>query len=182
MCGSVYLPILGIHHYAPNTFSALLNLPNRQILVNTICESQFSWLLVNLCKNVRECWQIFSTFSQRMDVCAVLALHVILDQHSQLSKLCQFFWREFAMTCRWQFWLFVVQYIVCMGLLDHIWIQVGKNNHYIPVNFLFDSCVTKFKLALGTYERRIVGDTLPLDKVEKLRKLCPIVHQLRKLQ
>ncbi len=41
MCGSVYSYILGICHYVPNTFSALPNLWNRQILANTLYESQF---------------------------------------------------------------------------------------------------------------------------------------------
>ncbi len=59
MCGSVYLYILGTCHYALNTFSALPNLPNRWILVNTVRESQFLQLLVNLCENARECSQIF---------------------------------------------------------------------------------------------------------------------------
>ncbi len=58
ICRSMYSYILGIHHYAPNTFSALPNLRNRRILANTLCESQFSPSLVNLCKNIPECWQI----------------------------------------------------------------------------------------------------------------------------
>ncbi len=39
MCGIGYLYILGIRHYAPNAFLAFPNLPNRRILLNTICES-----------------------------------------------------------------------------------------------------------------------------------------------
>ncbi len=30
-----------------------------KLLANTVCENQFSQLLVNLCENVRECRQIF---------------------------------------------------------------------------------------------------------------------------
>ncbi len=52
MCGSMFLYILGIRHYAPNTFSALPNSRNRQILArilaNTPCKSQFLQLFVNL--------------------------------------------------------------------------------------------------------------------------------------
>ncbi len=55
ICGSVYLYTLGIRHYALNTFLVLLNLPNRRILPNTVCESQFSRLFVDLCKNAGEC-------------------------------------------------------------------------------------------------------------------------------
>ncbi len=54
VCGLVYSYILGIRYYAPNTFSVLPNLPNRRILANTVCESQFSRLLVNLWENARE--------------------------------------------------------------------------------------------------------------------------------
>ncbi len=56
---SMYSYILGICHHAPNTFSALSNLPNRQILANTLYENQFSPSLVNLCENVWECWRTF---------------------------------------------------------------------------------------------------------------------------
>ncbi len=71
MCGSVFSYILGIRHYVPNTFSAPPNLQKRQILVNTLYESQFSGLLVNLCENARECWQIFGIrlFSEYWHVC-----------------------------------------------------------------------------------------------------------------
>ncbi len=75
MCGSVYSYILGIRHYAPNTFSVLPKLPSRRILANTICESQFSRLLVNLCENARDVdkYSVF-TYSRRIDVCADPAL------------------------------------------------------------------------------------------------------------
>ncbi len=59
MCGSMYSYILVIRHYVSNTFSALLNLRNRWILANILCESQFSRLLINLCENARERWRIF---------------------------------------------------------------------------------------------------------------------------
>ncbi len=59
MRGSLYSYILSIRHYAPNTFLALPNLPNRRILANTLWESQFSQLLINLCENAPECWRIF---------------------------------------------------------------------------------------------------------------------------
>ncbi len=63
MCRLVYSYILTIRHYAPNTFSALPNFQKRRILArilaNTVCESQFSRLLVNLCENTRERRQIF---------------------------------------------------------------------------------------------------------------------------
>ncbi len=61
MCGLVYSYILAIHHYVPNTFSALPNYWKRRILArilaNTECESQFSRLLVNLCENAGECYE-----------------------------------------------------------------------------------------------------------------------------
>ncbi len=56
MCGLVYLYILGIHHYVPNRFSAITNFQKRRILANTVCESQSSQLLVNLCENAQECY------------------------------------------------------------------------------------------------------------------------------
>ncbi len=60
MCRLVYSYILGTRHYAPNTFLVLSNLRNSRILANTLCENQFSPLLVNLCEKARECRQIFS--------------------------------------------------------------------------------------------------------------------------
>ncbi len=39
MCGSVYSYILAIHHYVPNTFLALPNLPNRQILARILANT-----------------------------------------------------------------------------------------------------------------------------------------------
>ncbi len=76
MCGSVYLNILAICHYALNTFSAFPNLLNRRILVNTVCESQFSRLLVNLCEDARECWQIFGIrlFLENWPTCGYLLI------------------------------------------------------------------------------------------------------------
>ncbi len=65
MCRSVFSYILGLGHYAPNTFSAHPNLWKRwilvRILVSTVFESQFSWLLVNLCENAWECYE-YSVF------------------------------------------------------------------------------------------------------------------------
>ncbi len=58
----VYSYILVIRRYAPNTFLALPNFRKRQILANTVCESQFSQLLVNLCENARECYE-YSEFA-----------------------------------------------------------------------------------------------------------------------
>ncbi len=75
ICGSAYSYILGIRHYALNTFSTLPDLPNRRmlarILVNAACESQFSQLHVNLCENAQECWQIFHIrpFSENGRIC-----------------------------------------------------------------------------------------------------------------
>ncbi len=40
MCKSVYLYILTIRHYVPNTFLALPNLPNRQILANIYVKAE----------------------------------------------------------------------------------------------------------------------------------------------
>ncbi len=51
ICWSVYLYILAIRHYASNTFSAVPNSSNRQILANTYVKNQFLPLLVNLCEN-----------------------------------------------------------------------------------------------------------------------------------
>ncbi len=62
MGGAVYSYILGIRHYAPNRFSALLNFSKGRILANTVCESQFSWSLVNLCENDWECYS-YSVFA-----------------------------------------------------------------------------------------------------------------------
>ncbi len=56
----MYSYILGsIRHYMPNTFLAFSNLRNGRILANTLYESQFSQLLVNLCEDAGECWRIF---------------------------------------------------------------------------------------------------------------------------
>ncbi len=69
---SVYSYILNICCYAPNTFSALPNLPNgrilAKILANTVSESQFSQLLVNLRENA---WRKFSIrlFSENWRMC-----------------------------------------------------------------------------------------------------------------
>ncbi len=41
ICRSVYLYILTVRHYALNTFSALPNLANRRILVNTLVKISF---------------------------------------------------------------------------------------------------------------------------------------------
>ncbi len=75
MGGSAYSYILAIRHYASNRFLALPNFWKRWILANTVCESQFSRLLVNLCKNARKCYE-YSVFaySQRIDVCVVSIL------------------------------------------------------------------------------------------------------------
>ncbi len=56
---SVCVYVLAICHYASNTFPALPNLPNWWTLANTVCENQFLQLLINLCKNARECGRIF---------------------------------------------------------------------------------------------------------------------------
>ncbi len=75
ICGSTYSYILGICHYAPNTFSTLPNLWNRRILAristNTLYESQFTRLLINLRENGRECRQIFGIhlFSKNWRMC-----------------------------------------------------------------------------------------------------------------
>ncbi len=64
--GSLYLYVLSIWHYAPNTFSAFPNLSNQRmllkVLANTVCANQFSRLLVNLCENTCECRWIFGIF------------------------------------------------------------------------------------------------------------------------
>ncbi len=62
MCGLVYSYILRIRYYAPNRFSVLPNFRKKQILANTIRESQFSRLLINLCDNARECYE-YSMFN-----------------------------------------------------------------------------------------------------------------------
>ncbi len=74
MCRLVYLYILTVHHYAPSTFSALPNFWKRQLLANTVCESQFSRLLVNLCKNVWEYYEYSEfaysrPFSENQHIC-----------------------------------------------------------------------------------------------------------------
>ncbi len=51
LCESVYSYICGIRHYAPNRFSALPNFQKKRILANTVCESHFSRLLINLCES-----------------------------------------------------------------------------------------------------------------------------------
>ncbi len=40
----VYLYIVAIRHYAPNTFSALLHFWKKRILANTICEGETAHL------------------------------------------------------------------------------------------------------------------------------------------
>ncbi len=59
MWGSVYSCIPAIHHFVPNTFLALPNLPNWWILANVYVENQFSALFVNLCENVQKYRYIF---------------------------------------------------------------------------------------------------------------------------
>ncbi len=86
MCWSMYSYILGIRHCTPNTFLALPNLRNRQILANILCESQFSRLLVNLCKNTREYWRILGNspvlaYSLKIDVCVVPPLELCSIYH-----------------------------------------------------------------------------------------------------
>ncbi len=89
MCGSVYSYILGIRHYAPNTFSALPNLRNRRILArifaNTLCESWFSWLLVNLCENAQECLRI-SVFAYSLRIGVHSVSHKFWDCALKTTK------------------------------------------------------------------------------------------------
>ncbi len=83
MCGSVYSYILGIRRYMPNTFSALPNWRNRRILANTLCESQFPRLLVNLCENARECWRLFGIhiFSENWRMCGSAFISLMFENH-----------------------------------------------------------------------------------------------------
>ncbi len=100
MCGSVYSYILGIRHYAPNRFSVLPHFWKRRILgrilANTVCESQFSRLLVNLCENTRECYEylVFAysrPFSENRHMCGttlrlvsykfIRAVFAVMERH-----------------------------------------------------------------------------------------------------
>ncbi len=72
MCGSVYSYILAIRHYAPNTFSALPNLPNRRIHILKISSRHYSSIYTRTPENINE-YSVFA-YSPRINVCAYLAL------------------------------------------------------------------------------------------------------------
>ncbi len=60
MCRSLYLYVLNICYYALNTFSALLNLPNRQIMARLLANDvkvgsrDYSSIYARMLKNVGE--------------------------------------------------------------------------------------------------------------------------------
>ncbi len=101
MCRSVYSYTLRICNYAPNIFSALLNWPNRRILARilaeTICTSQFSRLLINLCENAENVdkYSVFTyswLFSENCRVCGSAFIYVIY--HISNRFLDFFFWES----------------------------------------------------------------------------------------
>ncbi len=132
MCGSVYLYILDIRRYVPNTFLALPNFWKRWILVrilaNTICESQFLQLLVNLCENVTDIRysHILKPFSENRRMC-----------DSILRLVCNYVWPS----CDLHVWP------VCKITHD----PCNSSDPFVsyPVTHVwrfFDSCVTYVRL------------------------------------
>ncbi len=76
-------------------FSAHLNFWKKWILANTVCENQFSRLLVNLCKNARECWRIISIclFSPTLRELVFVRFHLNMNRQTSIHSV-KYFWLD----------------------------------------------------------------------------------------
>ncbi len=72
MYESVYSYVFSIRHYASNTFSAFLNLPNRRIPYVKVSSRNYSSIYARMAENVDE-YSVFA-YSRRINVCADPAL------------------------------------------------------------------------------------------------------------
>ncbi len=82
MCGSMYSYILCICHYAPNTFSTLVNFTDTTNIGEyhneKVSSHDYSPIYVRTHKNVDE-YSVFA-YSQRIYIYAVPPLHVIIPE------------------------------------------------------------------------------------------------------
>ncbi len=85
----MYSYILTFRHYALNTFLALPNWPNWRILANTLVKISFHdhlSIYAKTAKNIDK--YLVLAYSQRIDVCAVPALHKMFHKLKVLTHSC----------------------------------------------------------------------------------------------